>query len=642
MKKSILVREKVSAVVAMLARKKIKVTQQGSKAYTKYTRSGEIELINIPYIPDDASQEFLDAIEGFLDHEVGHALFSDVSVIDQASKQGVAGLHNLIEDTFVERRMAEVFPGSGNHLSSVGRFFLQNYTDKKIAEGGEDVVGAVMVPAVRALAGQAIYKDYMEDKWSIVEEPMSKVGEYLTRELPKIASSADALRVAKHAAKLLDQDSEEGDADGDSPSESKKTAKGNKSKKKSAKGGEKEREKEAPESEDLESEDLESEEAESTDGEDNSDDSDESDESDDSDESDESTDDDDEGSEGDEKPGEDEKPSEKPKKKLSDSSELSGFDKKLDEVLSNVSARAARDAKYLVWTTDHDKIEPLDAGEFHEASVKDMQDRVDHMVGPLQKDLERAIASMSKSIWTAGHRSGRINATALARLTSFNDERAFRRKHEHTANDVAVTLLIDCSGSMTSNNRIRVASETAYALASVLERIRISTEVLGFSTGRDFSAEAHSEARRLGVTYARYEALNMPIIKGFAERVTPTVKNRLAYLGNRSYQHGLLRNNVDGECVQIAATRLSQRREKRKILMVLSDGKPACAHDSGLLHAHLKGAVKDAEKGGIEVLGIGIQTSDPKKYYPKCVTLNNVSDLPGTVIREIKKLLVKN
>ena len=58
-------------------------------------------------IPDTATPGFLAAIQGFIDHEVGHILFTDWSVQKTIGKD--AKLHscwNIIEDPFIEHNRA--------------------------------------------------------------------------------------------------------------------------------------------------------------------------------------------------------------------------------------------------------------------------------------------------------------------------------------------------------------------------------------------------------------------------------------------------------------------------------------------------------------------------------------------------------
>lgn len=72
-------RDCVKRVVAMLSGKQIPVAERGNEAYVRYNRRGEPVLVNIPSIPDDASPTLMNAVRGFLDHEVAHSHQIDVT-----------------------------------------------------------------------------------------------------------------------------------------------------------------------------------------------------------------------------------------------------------------------------------------------------------------------------------------------------------------------------------------------------------------------------------------------------------------------------------------------------------------------------------------------------------------------------------
>jgi len=93
----------------------------------------------------------------------------------------------------------------------------------------------------------------------------------------------------------------------------------------------------------------------------------------------------------------------------------------------------------------------------------------------------------------------------------------------------------------------------------------------------------------------------------------------------------------------VATQRLLKRPERRKILIVLSDGEPAFygSGGGGLAKRHCKHAVEMAEKMGVETIGIGIMDDAVKHYYPKHVVLKKLEDLPGAVMGELKKILIK-
>ena len=142
----------------------------------------------------------------------------------------------------------------------------------------------------------------------------------------------------------------------------------------------------------------------------------------------------------------------------------------------------------------------------------------------------------------------------------------------------------------------------------------------------------------MGIRFTRYEPLYLPIYKGWDERLTSDTKKRFA----TGYGYAdWLNQNIDGECVRIAATRLAMRREQRKVLLVLSDGAPAChspfPHE---IMRDLKNAVKEVTDARIETIGIGILDDNVKRYYPKHIILNELDELPKTVMGELKNILM--
>ena len=662
MKRAVIVREKITRLVPMLTEKSVNVTQRGTRAYVSYAPSGRPQVVNIPYIADDSEDQFLDAIEGFLDHEVGHVLFTDYKVLMKAKSLGIKNLHNIVEDTYVERMMASFFSGSGMNLTNVATFFLKTYTDKKLVEDPKNKVAYLMVPAIRALAGQAVYRDYMESKWKEIADIEKKIRAYGEANLPKIESSVDALRVAIELEKLIEGEKPKAEKPPVSPPPPPSDEGSDGSDPDDGEDLEDPDDSEEPESDDEASgEDPDdSEESESEDLGDSGEPAEEGEEGEESDEEFHTLEESEEGESGEDDagtPGEEEladgteEASEtsgsddvssagdgsKGKSSWKDiEDKIKDFDDAISEELTKASVASLSKADYRVYSRDFDKIEEFDTSGFTQPMLDGMQDAVDHLVGPMQKDLERAVAARSASTLSAGHRSGRLHAAALSKLTMFGDERVFRRKHENHTKDVSVSLLIDCSGSM-SGTKIDAAAKAAYGLASVLDRLKIKNEVLGFTTSGRLPAEAFVEERKTGVRYSRHLKLYIPILKGFEEGMTPEVKRRFAYL---AHSH-ILSENVDGESVQIAASRLAVRREKRKILIVLSDGQPACPGDYHSLGPHLRSVIEDTEKMGVEVLGIGIMTTAPAAYYPKHVLLNSISELPTEVIGQIKRLLLK-
>ena len=85
-----------------------------------------------------------------------------------------------------------------------------------------------------------------------------------------------------------------------------------------------------------------------------------------------------------------------------------------------------------------------------------------------------------------------------------------------------------------------------------------------------------------------------------------------------------------------------KRPEKRKVLMVLSDGEPhdGYSRSEGGCEAHLKSVITSLANKGVEVFGIGIESNAVSSYYPNYAVLNSVSDLEKEVIGKMDDLLM--
>jgi cobalamin biosynthesis protein CobT len=307
-------------------------------------------------------------------------------------------------------------------------------------------------------------------------------------------------------------------------------------------------------------------------------------------------------------------------------------------LISDEAVLAMDPSQYVVFTREMDRVEPIVVpGDIEPTWVPQMEDAVRAAVGRMKKDVERMMASQSHVIRTPGHRRGKLHSPSLYRVQQ-GDPRVFSVKQEHTSKDTAVSLLMDNSGSM-RGQKMRLATLAGYALSSTLEAVKISHEVLGFTSGSFYDVPpVLREAMRLdmersGIDYDRVEPIMIPIYKDFDERMNSEIKRRFAYM---MYGQRGLAGNIDGESLQYAAERLIKRPEKRKVMLVFSDGQPAGSDKSG---PHLSWVVKDLERQGIETIGIGIMDRSVKKFYPKNVVLNDAAELPNEVMTAIKKIL---
>ncbi|WP_354734613.1 cobaltochelatase CobT-related protein [Acinetobacter nosocomialis] len=632
-----ILRQSIVVVTQALTKSDIAVTQQGLEAFVKTDpKTGRPTQINLPYLPDNSSDTLIDAVQGFLDQEVAKYLFTDFSVKPTGSEE-VKALTNLLEEARVERMMGQKYQGSNVNMRNAGQFFIDELIDDKYKElvknkaSDEEISQALMLPMLRALSGQEVFEHYLKDKMKHIKPVWDMIAPFKS-EIQSLNSTKDVADLAKRIYKVLkDEELPEMPDSGDDGEDEEN----NMPFPGSGSGG--------GTGEDEGEGESETGGAASSSGGDSDD------------EAEEGAEEDEKGKEAKAEPDavkhslEDGEPSDNKRGKraaaildaLKDTK--NNYSEELSKKIAEQAAADVKKTRYAVFTNEGDVIEPLEVpkSQYENRMFTKLEDKVSSMVGPMQKDLERAIQARSKSSWEAGLRRGKLNSASLARLAAGKDDRVFRKRIDSTTKDVAVSLVIDMSGSM-SGSKIHTAAAAAYALSNVLDRLKIAHEVICFTTHTDSST--YYERRKLtreaeekyGIEYSRYENLYMPIIKGYNERINTETKQRFGWLPHS----GLMANNIDGECVEIAARRLMARKEAGKIMMVLSDGSPAGSGDWHALEYHLKEVVKNVEKSNVKVIGIGIQDHSVKKFYDKHVVIDSVEELPSLVISRLRSMLL--
>ena len=109
-------------------------------------------------------------------------------------------------------------------------------------------------------------------------------------------------------------------------------------------------------------------------------------------------------------------------------------------------------------------------------------------------------------------------------------------------------------------------------------------------------------------------------------------------------KEGLLKENIDGEALTWANNRLKVRQEKKKILIVISDGAPVddatlSANSPEILDDHLKEVVLGIEKTtNIKLLAIGIG-HDVSKYYKNAFVIEDAKNLGDVIIDNLSLML---
>ncbi len=271
-----------------------------------------------------------------------------------------------------------------------------------------------------------------------------------------------------------------------------------------------------------------------------------------------------------------------------------------------------------------------------DAQLKGLQGIVTKLANRLQR---RLMAQQNRS-WDFDQEEGMLDAARLARVViSPGHSLSYKIERDVQFKDTIVTLLIDNSGSM-RGRPISIAAISADVLARTLERCGVKTEILGFTT-RAWKGGQSREAWLNNGKPAQPGRLNdlRHIVYKKADEPWRRARRNLGLM----MREGLLKENIDGEALLWAHSRLLARPEDRRILMVISDGAPVddstlSVNSAGYLEQHLRKVIDWIERQSpVQIVAIGIG-HDVTRYYKRAVTIMDVEQLGGTMIEQLAGL----
>ena len=319
---------------------------------------------------------------------------------------------------------------------------------------------------------------------------------------------------------------------------------------------------------------------------------------------------------------------------------------KKNEFLNNAISKINEDLKYKIYTNKFDKI--IKAEEYckknellqlHNQLLKESKDTF-LTIKRVAKKLQNKLLVINKSFWNFDLEDGKINNSKLSKIiANYNFKKIYKNFEEKKIKDTIVTLLIDNSGSM-RGKPIQTAAICSKIISKILEKCSVKVEVLGFTTKEWKGGKSRENwiANDMPQKPGRLNDL-MHIIYKTPEDTLKKIDHNFALM----LKDGLLKENIDGESLLWALTRIWKRNEERKILMVISDGAPVddstiSTNSSNYLEKHLKKIIKFIEnKTNVEIIAIGIG-HNVNKYYKKAVTINDPDQLGGAMIKNFLEL----
>ena len=304
------------------------------------------------------------------------------------------------------------------------------------------------------------------------------------------------------------------------------------------------------------------------------------------------------------------------------------------------------DKNYNIFTNQFDEIVKAETLESVEEIAK-LRSNLDQqlvsfqdLITKLANKLQRQLLAKQNRSWEFDLEEGLLDSSKLTRIVMDPyHSLSFKKEKDLDFKDTVVTLLIDNSGSM-RGRPITIAALCADILSRTLERCSVKVEILGFTT-KNWKGGKSREYWNNNNKPKNPGRLNdlMHIIYKNADTQWRQSKKNLGLM----LKEGLLKENIDGEAISWAFSRLKKREEERKILMVISDGAPVddstlSVNSGDFLEKHLKKIVKFIEnKSDVEILAIGIG-HDVSRYYNKAIKITDVQELGDVMISQLSGL----
>lgn len=248
-----------------------------------------------------------------------------------------------------------------------------------------------------------------------------------------------------------------------------------------------------------------------------------------------------------------------------------------------------------------------------------------HLIPPFKKKLASIMKDNLYNRQGGSYRTGKLDTKKLYKVATGCDK-VFSRKVQRSHKDYKVTILVDESGSMTSDRKNYYAALGATLLSEVLQGAHIDFEIIGFN----------GEIR---------------VYKKFGQNFSWDVRHQIENIIPNSHGSGC-GSNDDGYAVNYATSRMrkSSSRTSERMLFVLSDGYPA---ESGrslppeekartgrstTREFDLRGEIEQAEHDTY-VFGIGINARHVQDYYDNCSIVDDVSELPEVLLSQLKTMI---
>lgn len=299
--------------------------------------------------------------------------------------------------------------------------------------------------------------------------------------------------------------------------------------------------------------------------------------------------------------------------KLDELNDFSQINNTLDNEKDEVALTSSR--RHLPLTTRYDKVTNKTISKGDE--IEKMKKSNAFTLKKLKEIFKLKMKSHKKDRFKGNQEEGSIDARNLWKLATKTDSNYFEVSQPRHINNVAASVAIDISGSMDKDytEHGKKLKEVSMMLSEALKECYVKHEVCGFH------APVSHELRNLqkSPSYNRTSnVLETVVYRQFNDKHSNGIENLEIQCAD----------NSDGESVKFIATRLLRERAKRRVLFVISDGKPFLTDsDVSVLDQDLKNTLQWCRANKVEVYGIGFNPQGKAFYGDNYCHITKYEDL---------------
>jgi hypothetical protein len=271
-------------------------------------------------------------------------------------------------------------------------------------------------------------------------------------------------------------------------------------------------------------------------------------------------------------------------------------------------------------TSNYGRINPSSAAEKDMSRFYRTQLSSDHTGEGFANKVRMLLQIRSKGKTQYGTKRGRLHPANTYRVVIKDapgyNERVFKKKIETDILDTAVCYLGDISGSMNGEKNAHQMHALRLVNNSVGNALRIPLMLVGFT---------EQECRNA-----------MFIWRNFQDQVLSGEKLIERMIHSSSYMN----QNCDGDSILWGYHMLKQRKEKRKVLIVSSDGSPASSK-GGDVYGYTKKIIGEIERDkSVDILAIGIMDRNVEKLYKQYRTIKSADQIESALLSIIERKII--